>query len=219
MEDKKYPLEDVVTVEEGSKPPLEIINEGPTQPEERVQFSNKLEEVEEEAEEDPDEIKPEHDSGVFAPKMKNFMGVALKEAKKALERNEIPVGAVVVKDNRIIAKAFNNREESKEITSHAEINAIKKAGKKLDDWHLNNCEIYVTIEPCPMCYSAILQTNIKKLVYGAPEPRTGAVESKTDLNLIYHKPIEIFSGVLEDDCRAIIKEFFINKRKNVKNYS
>ena len=110
-----------------------------------------------------------------------FMKVALKEAKKACEKLEVPVGAVIVKDGKIIAKAHNQKETKFDTTKHAEILAIQKASKKLGAWRLLDCEMYVTLEPCPMCAGAIINSRIKKVYIGASDEKTGAVGSKLNL--------------------------------------
>lgn len=203
----------VVTELEGDKPPVEIIYEGPTQPEEREQFNNKLEETEEEADELGDEIKPEVNSGFFAFKSKFFMKQALIEAKKAYNLGEIPIGAVLVKNNKIIARDHNRRETQNDLCSHAEINVLTKASKLLDDWRLTDCELYVTVEPCPMCFGAILQSNIKRIVFGANEKNFGAIESKVKLNSYFNKKIDIHGGILEKESTELLSNFFKNVRK------
>ena len=110
-----------------------------------------------------------------------FMKEALKEAKKAYDKLEIPVGAVIVRDNKIIARAHNLKELKQDTTKHAEILAIKKASKKLNNWRLTDCEIYVTLEPCPMCAGAIINSRIKKVYIGAKDLKTGACGSKLNL--------------------------------------
>ena len=110
-----------------------------------------------------------------------FMKVALKEAKKACKKLEVPVGAVIVKDGKIIAKAHNQKETKFDTTKHAEILAIQKASKKLGAWRLLDCEMYVTLEPCPMCAGAIINSRIKKVYIGASDEKTGAVGSKLNL--------------------------------------
>ena len=110
-----------------------------------------------------------------------YMKLALKEAKKALLIDEVPIGCIIVKDDKVIARSFNTREKDKLVTSHCEINAIKRASKKLNDWQLVDCELYVTLEPCPMCAGAIYQSRIKKVVYGASDIKQGALGSSFNL--------------------------------------
>lgn len=144
-----------------------------------------------------------------------FMKEALKEAKKAYEKLEVPIGAVIVKDNKIIARGYNLKEEKQNTLKHAEIIAIEKASKKINNWRLNNCEMYVTLEPCPMCAGAILNSRIKKIYIGTLDERTGACGSKLNLLQDYEfdNNVEIESGVLEKDCRDILQEFFKEIRK------
>ena len=140
---------------------------------------------------------------------------ALKEAKKAYKKGEIPVGAVIVKDNKIIARAHNLKEIKKDTTKHAEIIAIQKASKNIEAWRLIDCEMYVTLEPCSMCAGAILQARIKNLYIGAMDEKTGACGSV--LNLLedykFNHKVEIQRGILADDCEYILKEFFKELRK------
>lgn len=142
------------------------------------------------------------------------MQEALKEAQIARDNQEIPIGTVIVKNNKIIARAHNKKRELNDPTAHAEILAIREATKVLDDWHLEDCEIFITTEPCPMCLGAILQTGIKKIVFGCPEPKLGAVESKLNFYDFphYNKNVEFISGVMEEECKKILKDFFKNKR-------
>jgi tRNA(adenine34) deaminase len=150
-----------------------------------------------------------------------FIKKALKEAKKAYLLDEVPIGCVIVKDDKIIARSFNTREKDKLVISHCEINAIKKASKKLNDWQLNECELYVTLEPCPMCAGAIYQARIKKVVFGAYDLKQGALGSSFnlyDIETLNHHP-EVVSGVLKDECGELITKFFKEKREKKKNKS
>ncbi len=143
-----------------------------------------------------------------------YMLEAIIEAKKAAELGEVPIGAVVVYNDKIISRGFNKKESSKIATEHAEIVAINSACKKIGDWRLSNCTIYVTVEPCLMCCGAILQSRIKRLVYGVNNTKFGYVESiaKTlDSSKNNHK-VEITSGILEKECKELIQQFFIQKR-------
>ena len=143
-----------------------------------------------------------------------YMKLALLEAKKAYEKDEVPVGAVIVKNDKIIARGHNLREKNNDPTSHAEIVAIRKACKKLNSWRLEDCTIYVTIEPCSMCAGTLLWTRIKKIVYGAKDLKGGALGSSYnlfDVKNINHHP-EVVGGVLEEKCSVIISNFFRNKR-------
>ena len=144
-----------------------------------------------------------------------FMKEALKEAQKAYEKLEVPVGAVIVKDGKIIARAHNLREKNQCATAHAEILAIEKASKKLNSWRLIDCDMYVTLEPCTMCMGAIISARIKNLYIGALDPKTGACGSFVDLSqLKYNHTVNIFKGILQDKCEYIIKDFFKNLRRN-----
>jgi len=144
-----------------------------------------------------------------------FMKKALIEAAKAVDTDEVPVGAVIVKGDRIIARSFNYREKTNDPTAHAEIRAIRKACKKVASWRLDGCRIYVTIEPCSMCSGAILWTRMDAVIYGAKDAKGGACGSS--YNLFEQKGINrlvsIRSGVLEDDCKDIIRKYFKQKRK------
>lgn len=140
-----------------------------------------------------------------------FMEEALKEAKKAYKKNEVPIGAIIVKDNKIIARSYNRKEKTQIAIQHAEILVIEKACKKLKNWRLLDCSLYVTVEPCMMCCGAIIQSRIKKIVYGTKNSNFGSVESVA--NLLNKNDIEIKSGILKEKCEAIITEFFNKKRK------
>ena len=143
------------------------------------------------------------------------MSLALKEAKKAALKGEVPVGAIIVKDEIIIAKAHNLRHTKKSVTAHAEMLAIQKATKKLNSWMLDDCTLYVTIEPCLMCSGTILQSRIKRVVYGAKEPKFGAMGSIIDISNIsgFNHNIEVTSGIMEEETSQIMKLFFQNLRK------
>ena len=144
-----------------------------------------------------------------------FMKEALKEAKKAYSKLEVPVGVVIVKDNKIIARAYNQKEIKNDTTNHAEILAIKKASKKLKSWRLLDCEMYVTLEPCSMCAGALIQSRIKKVYIGAMDEKTGACGSV--LNLLsdykFNHNVETETGILKDECEVILKDFFKELRK------
>lgn len=143
-----------------------------------------------------------------------YMRIALKEAQNAAILDEVPVGAVIVKDGKILSKGHNLREKSNDPTSHAEINAIRKACKKLNSWRLEGATIYVTIEPCSMCAGTLLQCRIGRIVYGALDPKGGAIESSLELfnaKNINHHP-EILGGVLKEECSKLISSYFKSKR-------
>ena len=144
-----------------------------------------------------------------------FMKQALKEAKKAYDKLEVPVGAVIVKDGKIIARAYNQKEYKNDTTNHAEILAIKKASKKLKSWRLIDCDMYVTLEPCSMCAGALIQSRIRKVYIGAPDEKTGACGSV--LNLLkdyrFNHNVEIENGILKEECENLLKDFFKELRK------
>ena len=144
-----------------------------------------------------------------------FMEIALEAAKKAAEGQDVPIGAVIVKNGEVIATGFNEREACCDPTAHAEIQAIRNAGNKLGGWHLDNCELYVTLEPCPMCMGAIVNSRIKRVVFGAKDAKAGACGSVFNFNdyPLNHKP-EIISGVMEEEGRMLLSDFFKAKRKN-----
>lgn len=149
---------------------------------------------------------------------KYFMKIALDEAKKAEEIGEVPIGAVIVKDDKIIARGHNKREILKNPLAHAEIMAINEASIALDSWRLLNCTLYVTIEPCSMCAGAIVNSRIERLVIGAMDSKMGACGSIVDLvrHDEFNHRVDLKSGVLEDECSNIMKDFFKklrNKRK------
>jgi tRNA(adenine34) deaminase len=143
-----------------------------------------------------------------------FMVQALKEAEKSANFDEVPVGAVIVKEGKIIARGHNLRERNNDPTAHAEIVAIRKACKKLKSWRLEGCTIYVTIEPCSMCAGTLLWSRIQRIVYGAKDPKGGALGSSYSLfevKNINHRP-EITGGVLEERCSTLMTSFFRSKR-------
>lgn len=139
-----------------------------------------------------------------------YMNIALIEAKKAYKRNEVPIGCIIVKNNKIISKAYNKKEKTNVVTKHAEIIAIEKACKKLKTWHLNDCILYTTVEPCLMCTGAIIQSRIKKVVYATKNEKYGSLnkivkESKSKL--------EIEKNILADKSISLLQNFFNKKRK------
>jgi len=143
-----------------------------------------------------------------------FMGEALRQAAKAYERGEVPVGAVVVRAGKIIARAFNQVEELKDATAHAEMLVLTQAESAVGDWRLTDCTLYVTKEPCPMCAGAVVHTRLARVVFGAPDPKGGAAGGA--LNLLQFPTLnhrcEITSGVRLDECRALLKSFFLEQR-------
>ncbi len=145
-----------------------------------------------------------------------FMEEALKEARIAFSHGEVPVGAIIAKDGEIIGRGHNERESKNDISSHAEIEAIKEAEKTLGRWSLEGCSLYVTIEPCLMCSGAIKQARISSVFYGANDPSIGAVKSHYhvyDDSDIEYNPL-VYSGIQERECRELMRAFFADKRKN-----
>ena len=142
-----------------------------------------------------------------------FMRLALKEAKKAALKDEVPVGAIIVLGDKVISKAYNKRVEKEQTHAHAEMLAIEKANKKLGSWRLEDCKLYVTLEPCPMCAGAIIQSRIKTLYYGAKDPKGGVAGSVINLfDVKFNHHVEAIGGILEEDCAKELKNFFKNLR-------
>ncbi|MCI8342116.1 MAG: nucleoside deaminase [Firmicutes bacterium] len=145
-----------------------------------------------------------------------YMAKALEEAKRAFEMDEVPIGAVIVYDGKIIGRGCNRRNSDKNPLSHAEIIAIYEAAKYMNDWRIEDCTLYVTVEPCPMCAGAIVQARIPKVVFGTENPKAGCCGSV--LNLLQQEKLnhraEIVSGVMKNECRDIMREFFKRFRKN-----
>ncbi len=144
-----------------------------------------------------------------------YMLLALEEAKKAAEIGEVPIGAVIVRDGEVIAAAHNERETVFDATAHAETSAIREACQKLHGWHLTNCTLYVTLEPCPMCAGAIINSRIDRVVFGAYDNREGSFGSLINLaSYPYSSRPEIVGGVMEKECKAVLSEFFKKIREN-----
>lgn len=145
-----------------------------------------------------------------------FMREALKEARKAYQKAEVPVGAIIVKNNKIISRAYNLKETKKDTTCHAELLAIQKASKKLQQWRLEDCEMYVTLEPCSMCAGALIQARIKKVFIGTMDYKTGACGSVFNLleDYTFNHKVEYETGILKEECEKILQEFFKELRKN-----
>ena len=146
---------------------------------------------------------------------KEFMNQAISLAKLAAQRGDVPVGAVLVKDGEIVGKGLNRREAEGDPTAHAEIEAIRQGAQKLGGWHLEDCELYVTLEPCPMCAGAIINSRIKRVIFGAYEPKSGSCSAESVVNMFSlpynHKP-EVYGGIREAECAGLLKEFFKDKR-------
>lgn len=143
-----------------------------------------------------------------------FMKLAIIEAKLAMKEKEVPIGAVLVKDNKVIAKAHNQKEKKKDVTAHAEILVIKKASKKLNNWRLNGTKLYVTLEPCAMCASAINQARISEVIYALKDPHNGAIDSGAKLYRFktINNPPKVTSGVMEKEAKELLKRFFKKRR-------
>ena len=140
---------------------------------------------------------------------KEFMKLAITEAQKAAEKGEVPVGAVIVKNGEVIATGYNLREEKQNALSHAEIEAINLACQQIGRWRLDDCELYVTLEPCPMCTGAIINARIKTVIFGAYDSKMGCMDSVINLcdYPFNHRP-EIYGGIMEDECLAVLQNFF-----------
>lgn len=139
---------------------------------------------------------------IIGDNMNKYMEIALKEAKKSFKTDDVPVGAVIVEKGKVIAKSHNTKEKNKIVTRHAEINVVEKACKKKKNWYLNDCELYVTLEPCKMCMGAIEQSRIKKVIYAAPRDKKDNLKSPI---------LEQCEGV--ENSQKLLKTFFENKRK------
>ncbi len=143
-----------------------------------------------------------------------FMKLALKEAQKAYDKGEVPIGCVIVKDDKVIARGYNKREKLNSSLAHAEIIAINKASKKLNSWRLEGCKMYITLEPCIMCGGAIIQSRIDEVIYGAKDNRFGVHDSITNIfNLKFNHSVSIKNKVLESECSNIISDFFKKLRE------
>jgi tRNA(adenine34) deaminase len=155
--------------------------------------------------EDPESLAAHH----------GYMQLALREAQQAYDQQEVPVGAVIVHRHRVIAAAYNQREQLRDPTAHAEMIAITQAAESLGSWRLEECSLYVTLEPCPMCAGAILQARIPLVVYGAADPKAGAVDSLfrlLDDERLNHRS-HVVAGILADPCGAILTNFFREQRR------
>lgn len=150
-----------------------------------------------------------------------FMGEALRLAQRARMQDEVPVGAVVVREGRIIARAFNQVEQLKDATAHAEILAITQAETVLEDWRLTDCDLYVTKEPCPMCAGAIIHTRVRRVIFGCLSPKDGAGGSL--INLLQHPKLnhrcQVTCGVRQLECASLLQDFFREKRNNSSSLS
>lgn len=145
--------------------------------------------------------------------MNAYMAEAIKEARIAASEDDVPIGAVIVKDDKIIARSHNRRNVENNALLHAEIMAIDQSCKILNSRVLSECDIYVTLEPCPMCTGAIIQSGIRRLYFGAYDPKAGCAGSVTDLfTLPFNSIPEYYGGIMEDECAALLTDFFRSKR-------
>ena len=142
-----------------------------------------------------------------------FMSRAIELARLAADKGEVPVGAVVVKDGKIIGEGYNMREQKKNALSHAETEAINAACNYLGDWRLDGCTMYVTLEPCPMCAGAIVNARISELVFGAYDKTMGCIDSVTNITSLPFANITVYGGIKEDECKKILTDFFEGVRK------
>lgn len=146
-----------------------------------------------------------------------YMKEALKEALKAYDKEEVPVGAVIIKDGKVIARGYNSKEEKNNTIKHAEIIAIEKASKKLSNWRLEDCDMYVTLEPCPMCAGAIINSRIRKVYIGTLDEKTGACGSVLNLfEYPFNHKVDTESGILEKECKELLQKFFRELRDKKK---
>lgn len=148
-----------------------------------------------------------------------FMKAAIREARKAEKLEEVPIGCVIVYEGKIIARGYNRRNTDKNTLAHAELLAIKKASKKLGDWRLEGCTLYVTLEPCQMCAGAIVQARIDKVVIGSMNPKAGCAGSVLNLLQIsaFNHQVEVEQGILEEECSTMLSSFFKNLREKKRN--
>lgn len=155
---------------------------------------------------------------MFPEETYRFMYSALQEAEKALEEGEVPVGAVVVHKNRIIGKGYNQVERLKDATAHAEMIAITSAANNLEDWRLNDCHLYVTLEPCIMCTGAIISSRVPELYFAAFDPKFGACGSLYNIaeEGKYNHTVKVYSGIMAEESKKLLQEFFVLQRKKKK---
>jgi tRNA(adenine34) deaminase len=159
-------------------------------------------------------LESDKDSILNPDQDERFMRMAIREALAAEEEGDVPIGAVIVKDGRIIGKAHNQREVLQDPTAHAEMIALTQAAEKMGSWRLEGCTIYVTLEPCPMCAGALVLSRMARLVYGADDPKAGACGSIYDIvrdSRLNHR-LEVRKGVLAEDCAALLSDFFRRRR-------
>lgn len=165
-------------------------------------------------------LKEELEKNKQRKKDEKYMKMALKEAKRAYDLNEVPIGCVIVRDDKVIGKAYNKRNTDKNVLSHAELMAMQQACKKTGDWRLEDCTMYVTLEPCQMCSGAMVQARLKKVVIGSMNAKAGCAGSV--LNILqmeqFNHQVEIEKGVLEEECSQILSSFFSDLRDQKKQF-
>ena len=173
--------------------------------------------AEEKRTEEISEIKQEPS---VSPEDMRYMKEAIRQAKKAKALDEVPIGCVIVYEDKIIARGYNRRNTDKNTLSHAELNAIRKASKKLGDWRLEGCTMYITLEPCQMCAGAIVQARVSRVVIGSMNPKAGCAGSV--LNILqmdrFNHQVELTKGVLQEECSTMLSDFFkeLREKKKVK---
>ena len=140
-----------------------------------------------------------------------YMEKAYQEAKKALAIDEVPIGAIVVYHDMIIGYGYNKRETEQQVVAHAEMIALQQACSRLQSWRLDECDIYITLEPCIMCSGAIIQSRCKRVIYGAPSKRWASLSQIIDIANVNHHP-EIIGGIMEESCASLLSQYFVNKR-------
>ena len=160
----------------------------------------------------------DNDSVLNSDADKRFMQTAIRQAQIAEDNGDVPIGCVIVYEGKIIAKAYNQREQLNDPTAHAEIIALTQAAEHIGNWRLHGCTIYVTLEPCPMCAGALVLGRLDRLVYGCDDPKTGAVKSLYNITQdgrLNHE-LEVISGILADECSAMLSDFFAKRRQQNK---
>ncbi|MDD6192244.1 MAG: tRNA adenosine(34) deaminase TadA [Lachnospiraceae bacterium] len=165
-------------------------------------------------------LKEELEKNKQKRKQEKYMKMALKEAKKAYDLNEVPIGCVIVKDDKVIGKGYNKRNTDKNVLSHAELIAMKQACKKTGDWRLEGCTMYITLEPCQMCAGAMVQARLENAVIGSMNPKAGCAGSI--LNILqmeqFNHQVNVTTGVLEEECSQILTDFFAELREQKKQF-
>ena len=165
-------------------------------------------------------LKEELEKNKQKRKQEKYMKMALKEAKKAYDLNEVPIGCIIVKDDKVIGKGYNKRNTDKNVLSHAELIAMKQACKKTGDWRLEGCTMYITLEPCQMCAGAMVQARLENAVIGSMNPKAGCAGSI--LNILqmeqFNHQVNVTTGVLEEECSQVLTDFFAELREQKKQF-